>query len=65
MVANRLFELEPLNTGNFGLLSNIYVAGNRWFDVTVLRNQMVEWGLSKIAGCSWILLKNIKFTHTT
>jgi len=54
IVANRLVELEPLNAGNFVLWSNIYAAANRWLDVTILRNQMVDRGLRKIPGRSWI-----------
>lgn len=54
VVANRLFELEPLNAGNFVLLSNIYAGANRWVDVAILRNQMVDRGLRKIPGRSWI-----------
>lgn len=55
VVANRLVELEPSNAGNFVLLSNIYAAADRWLDVSILRNQMVDRGLTKIPGRSWTL----------
>ncbi|XP_019259915.1 PREDICTED: putative pentatricopeptide repeat-containing protein At5g37570 isoform X2 [Nicotiana attenuata] len=52
-VSHRLFELEPQNTGNYVLLSDIYAAANRWLDVALLRLKMSEKGLKKIPGCSW------------
>lgn len=54
VVASRLIELEPLNAGNYVLLSNIYAAAERWLDVSLVRNQMNERGVRKIPGCSWI-----------
>ncbi|KAI3419531.1 uncharacterized protein J3R85_013032 [Psidium guajava] len=54
VVAQRLFELEPQNGGNYVLLSNIYAAADRWVDVSLLRNQMKERGVRKVPGCSWI-----------
>ncbi|XP_059280534.1 putative pentatricopeptide repeat-containing protein At5g37570 isoform X2 [Lycium ferocissimum] len=54
-VSRRLFELEPQNTGNYVLLSDIYAAANRWLDVALLRQKMTEKGLRKIPGCSsWV-----------
>lgn len=53
-ISNKLFELEPQNTGNYVLLSDIYAAANRWLDVAMLRQKMSEKGLRKIPGCSWV-----------
>lgn len=53
-VARRLIELEPLNAGNYVLLSDIYAAANKWLDVSLLRLKIREKGLRKIPGCSWI-----------
>ncbi|CAN4126415.1 unnamed protein product [Withania somnifera] len=53
-ISKRLFELEPQNTGNYVLLSDIYAAANRWLDVALLRQKMSEKGLRKIPGCSWV-----------
>ncbi|XP_055817307.1 putative pentatricopeptide repeat-containing protein At5g37570 [Solanum dulcamara] len=53
-ISNRLFELEPQNTGNYVLLSDIYAAANQWLDVALLRQKMSEKGLRKIPGCSWV-----------
>ncbi|CAB4319941.1 unnamed protein product [Prunus armeniaca] len=41
LVANRLFEIEPLNPGNYVLLSNIYAAADRWFDVSADVNDVL------------------------
>jgi pentatricopeptide repeat protein len=56
--ANRLFELEPNNPGNYVLLSNIYAAAGKWEEVAKVRAVMKEKGLKKPAGCSWIEVKN-------
>ncbi|KAM7474853.1 hypothetical protein LguiB_022096 [Lonicera macranthoides] len=53
-VADRLFELEPVNGGNYVALSNIYAEANRWLDVSLVRSKMNERGVRKIPGCSWI-----------
>ncbi|KAL6269493.1 hypothetical protein ACE6H2_026404 [Prunus campanulata] len=50
LVANQLFEIEPLNPGNYVLLSNIYVAADHWFDVSAVRDKMEEQGIKKIRG---------------
>eukprot|EP01018_Ginkgo_biloba_P015301 Gb_10775 [translate_table: standard] len=57
-VAERLFELEPENTGNYVLLSNIYAVSGRWDDVAKVRKLMKERGLRKRPGCSWIEVNN-------
>ncbi|GMY22178.1 pentatricopeptide repeat-containing protein At5g04780, mitochondrial-like isoform X1 [Fagus crenata] len=51
-IAERLFELEPENPGNYVLLSNMYT-----------RNGMVN-GVRKEPGCSWIDVKNTTFVFT-
>jgi pentatricopeptide repeat protein len=53
-VAERLFELEPENEGNYVLLSNIYAAKGRWDDVHNVRKMMKDRGIKKKPGCSWI-----------
>lgn len=53
-VASRLILLEPQNAGNYVLLSDIYAAADRWFDVSLVRCNMNERGVRKIPGCSWI-----------
>ncbi|OIT06312.1 PREDICTED: pentatricopeptide repeat-containing protein At1g20230 [Nicotiana attenuata] len=58
IAANKLFELEPKNPGNYILLSNIYASNNRWKEVDRVRDRMKYVGLSKNPGCSWIEIKN-------
>ncbi|KAH6763515.1 Pentatricopeptide repeat superfamily protein [Perilla frutescens var. hirtella] len=54
IVAKRLFEVEPQNSGNYVLLSNIYAEADRWMNVSDLRERMSEKGLRKIPGCSYL-----------
>ncbi|KAJ4967698.1 hypothetical protein NE237_014399 [Protea cynaroides] len=54
IVARRLFEIEPDKTAYRVMLSNMYACGGRWDDVKKLRDDMVEAGLLKMPGLSWI-----------
>ncbi|KAG9457084.1 hypothetical protein H6P81_001592 [Aristolochia fimbriata] len=54
LAARNLFELEPENSGNYVLLSNIYASANRWNDVDRLMITMRQMGVKKNAGMSWI-----------
>ncbi|KAL6627644.1 hypothetical protein ACP70R_031370 [Stipagrostis hirtigluma subsp. patula] len=49
-----LIELEPHNSGNYILLSNIYAEQERWDDVSKLRKAMKERGLRNVPGASSI-----------
>ncbi|KAF7021732.1 hypothetical protein CFC21_034627 [Triticum aestivum] len=53
-VAERVFELEPENTGYYVLLANIYAEAERWGAVRKLRNKIGGGGLREKTGCSWI-----------
>lgn len=53
-VLRKLIEIEPSNSGNYVLLSNIYSANCRWDDAADLRSIMKERGIQKTRGCSWI-----------
>ncbi|XP_059066767.1 pentatricopeptide repeat-containing protein At3g12770-like isoform X2 [Cryptomeria japonica] len=53
-VANRLFELDPENTGHYVLLSNIYAAAGRWDGVAKVRAMMKNRGLKTKRGCTLI-----------
>ncbi|CAN6457960.1 unnamed protein product [Victoria cruziana] len=60
LAADHLFQMEPDNTGNYVLLSNVYAAAGRWEDAENLRGLMRDRGLKKSPGCSLIeLRKNI------
>ncbi|CBI29622.3 unnamed protein product, partial [Vitis vinifera] len=54
LAANKLFELEPDNSGNFILLSNIYASAGRWKDVERIREAMKKGGVKKTTGWSWV-----------
>lgn len=54
IAARRLFKIEPKNTGNYVLLSNIYASLDRWDEAERVRKLMSERGMSKSPGCSWI-----------
>ncbi|XP_068649379.1 pentatricopeptide repeat-containing protein At1g14470 [Aristolochia californica] len=54
LAARKLFELEPENSGNYVLLSNIYASANRWDDVEWLMKMMRQRRVKKTTGWSWI-----------
>lgn len=58
VAADELFELEPMNPGNYILLSNIYASKGKWKEVDKIRDIMRDKGLRKNPGCSWIEVKN-------
>ncbi|XP_021906562.1 putative pentatricopeptide repeat-containing protein At3g23330 [Carica papaya] len=57
-VAEKLFELEPHNPGNYVLLCNIYSKHGRLKEADEVRRLMGVNGVRKEAGCSWIDVKN-------
>ncbi|XP_021293911.1 pentatricopeptide repeat-containing protein DOT4, chloroplastic [Herrania umbratica] len=56
-VAERVFELEPENTGYYVLLANIYAEAEKWEEVKRVREKIGRKGLRKNPGCSWIEIK--------
>ncbi|KAK9141031.1 hypothetical protein Scep_010712 [Stephania cephalantha] len=52
--AYKLFDLEPENSGNYVLLSNIYAFAKRWKEVDRIRELMGTRGVKKTTGCSWV-----------
>lgn len=58
VAAEKLFQLEPENAGNYVLLSNIYASKKMWDGVNKVRDVMKNVGLKKDKGCSWIEIKN-------
>lgn len=58
-VLKKLIELEPWNSGNYVLLSNIYSASNKWDDAAKIRSIMNEGGIQKVPGYSWIEVNGV------
>jgi pentatricopeptide repeat protein len=54
IAAEKIFELEPDNTGFYVLLANIYTEAEKWEEVKRLRERIGGRGLKKTPGCSWI-----------
>ncbi|KAF5447795.1 hypothetical protein F2P56_033317 [Juglans regia] len=57
-IFEKLIELEPMNPGNYILLSNIYAAVGRWSEVRHIRTWLREKGLNKPPGFSWIVVRS-------
>uniref|UniRef100_A0A0A9H6D0 Pentatricopeptide repeat-containing protein n=1 Tax=Arundo donax TaxID=35708 RepID=A0A0A9H6D0_ARUDO len=55
IAAKKLFEIEPHNAGNYVSLSNIYANTDRWGDVSEVRAEMTEKGITKIVGRTLVL----------
>ncbi|CAI0375814.1 unnamed protein product [Linum tenue] len=54
IAARKLFVLEPENSGNYILLSNMYADAGMWDEVDDLRAAIKGRGIRKNPGCSWI-----------
>ncbi|CAK8540780.1 unnamed protein product [Lathyrus sativus] len=55
--SSMLFKLEPMNAGNYVLLSDVYAKSRMWNDVRRVRKQLESRGLQKIPSYSWIEVK--------
>ncbi|TXG59094.1 hypothetical protein EZV62_016923 [Acer yangbiense] len=53
-VCDRLFEIEPENTGNYIIMANLYSQAERWEEADMVRRKMDQIGLKKVVGSSWI-----------
>jgi pentatricopeptide repeat protein len=54
----KLLELEPENSGNYILLSNIYASAGRWQEASRVRNLMKINRVQKTTAYSWIEVDN-------
>ncbi|KAL4580590.1 hypothetical protein LXL04_016790 [Taraxacum kok-saghyz] len=52
--ANELFKIEPQNSGNYVLLSNMYASMGKWGDVERVRKDMELIGVKKSTGWSFV-----------
>ncbi|XP_031260829.1 pentatricopeptide repeat-containing protein At5g40410, mitochondrial [Pistacia vera] len=57
--ADRLFALDPSDSRNYIMLSNIYSAAGLWKEAARVRALMKERGLTRIPGCSFIEHGNV------
>lgn len=61
-VKERLSELEPSNSGDHVLLSNIYAIAGKWKNVAAVRNSMSDQRIRKTPGWSMIEVDKIMYT---
>ncbi|KAL7119544.1 hypothetical protein ACP275_02G069600 [Erythranthe tilingii] len=54
LAAKKLFVLEPENSGNYVILSNMYAEAGMWEEVDNLRGVLKSKCVKKNPGCSWI-----------
>ena len=54
-----LLELEPADTGNYVLLSNLYADLGKWDGVSRMRKLMRSKSMKKTPGCSSIEVDNM------
>ncbi|KAI4994762.1 hypothetical protein ZWY2020_034403 [Hordeum vulgare] len=52
-VFDRLFMIEPKNTGNYIVMANLYSNAGKWEEAEIIRSMLWGVGLEKIPGCSW------------
>ncbi|KAL7599338.1 hypothetical protein Lser_V15G22197 [Lactuca serriola] len=58
IAADNLFQLDPQDSGNHVILSNMFAASGRWEDANLVRMEMKDVGIKKSTGYSWISVKN-------
>ncbi|KAG0463119.1 hypothetical protein HPP92_021595 [Vanilla planifolia] len=63
-VAHKLFEIEPLNPGNYILLSNLYASHGRMEEADEVRSLMGINGVKKVTSYSWIEVRRKTFVFT-
>ncbi|KAG0562950.1 hypothetical protein KC19_9G185500 [Ceratodon purpureus] len=56
--ARELLKLDPKDASVYVLLSNMYAAAGRWDQVTRVRSLMMDKGIRKEPGVSWIEVDN-------
>lgn len=61
-VKERLSELDPNNSSDHVLLSNIYAVAEKWKDVAAVRRSMTDQRLKKTPGWSMIEVNKIMYT---
>jgi pentatricopeptide repeat protein len=57
LAARKILALDPGDVSSYVMLSNAHSAAGRWSDVSRLRTEIKEKGMTRIPGCSWIEVK--------
>jgi len=52
-------NLEPKKEVGYVLLSNMYCASGKWKEAEIVRKEMMDQGVKKVPGCSWIEIRNV------
>ncbi|KAF0903951.1 hypothetical protein E2562_030085 [Oryza meyeriana var. granulata] len=50
---DRLFMMEPKNTGNYIVMANLYSNAGKWEEAETIRSMLWGVGLEKVPGCTW------------
>ncbi|XP_020227035.1 pentatricopeptide repeat-containing protein At4g14850 [Cajanus cajan] len=58
IAAEKLFELDPDDSGNHVVFSNMLASAGRWEEATIVRKEMRDIGIKKNVGYSWVAVKN-------
>ncbi|KAE9591367.1 putative tetratricopeptide-like helical domain, DYW domain-containing protein [Lupinus albus] len=61
---SHLLKLEPKHSGDYVLLSNLYASERRWSDVQLVRRSMLNDGVKKTPGYSFVELGNRVYEFT-
>ncbi|XP_074379217.1 pentatricopeptide repeat-containing protein At5g42450, mitochondrial-like [Apium graveolens] len=56
--AQKIMALDPEDVSSYVLLSNAHSAAERWQNVLLVRHKMLEKGLQRVPGCSWIEIQS-------
>lgn len=57
--AEKVFLIDPDNSGAYSALANAYSATGRWEDAAKIRKSMKDKGVRKEQGFSWVQIKNV------
>lgn len=58
-MGENLKNLEPKKEVGYVLLSNMYCASGKWEEAEIVRKEMMDQGVKKVPGCSWIEIRNV------
>lgn len=58
-VGEYLKTLEPEKELGYVMLSNLYCASGQWKEAEIVRKEMLDQGVKKVPGTSWIEIRNV------